>query len=66
MWAIGLSRYADARDAVVPGTAPGQFAIPTWAEEVEGDWYDFGVIRDFDDKLKIYHAVVDNDADRSG
>jgi len=63
-WAIGLSRYADAREGVVPGTAPGQFAIPTWAEEVEGDWYDFGVIRDVDDKLRIYHAVVDSDGNR--
>jgi hypothetical protein len=63
-WAIGLSRYADARDEIVPGTGEGFFSIPSWAEEVEGDWYDFGVIRDADDKLRIYHAVVNDNDDR--
>ena len=63
-WAIGLSRYADAREGVVPGTGEGFFSIPSWAEEVEGDWYDFGVIRDVDDKLRIYHAVVNDNSDR--
>jgi len=53
-WAIGLSRYAD-------GTAGpfGEYAIPPWAEEDEGDWYDFGAVM-LDGKLLIYHAVKQN------
>lgn len=62
-WAIGLSRYADGAKEI-EGLEEGSFAIPDWAEETLGDWYDFGVIRDPEDKLRIYHAVVKDNSDR--
>ena len=63
-WAIGLSRYADGAKEL-DGRPKGYFAIPDWARETLGDWYDFGVIRDADDKLRIYHAVVKENSDRT-
>ncbi len=62
-WAIGLSRYADGAKEK-EGLEEGSFAIPDWAEETLGDWYDFGVIKDPEDKLRIYHAVVKDNSDR--
>ena len=61
-WAIGLSRYADATKEI-EGLAEGFFAIPPWAQESAGDWYDFGAIKE-DGKLLIYHAVVEDPDDR--
>lgn len=47
-WAAGLSRFATK-----------DIPVPFWGEEILGDWYDFGVIREGgSDLLKIYHSVV--------
>ena len=52
-WAAGLSRFATK-----------DIPVPAWGEEILGDWYDFGVIRDFaTDTLKIYHSVVSDSKD---
>ncbi len=59
-WAIGLSRYADGAKQI-EGLTEGYFSIPGWAQESAGDWYDFGAIKE-DDKLLIYHAVVQDDS----
>lgn len=47
-WAAGLSRYATK-----------DIPVPPWGEEILGDWYDFGAIREGGTNLlKIYHSVV--------